>query len=133
MKDKKKLVTIILAVVAVLALIPAIIFATNQYQSKGDGTITVEIIDFDGETIIKSKDIDFKKGDTLVELVEDNFTNVTYDNGMLMSIEDYVTPADWSSFISIYVDDEMSMVGINQIEFKDGTKISLIYTVFNYE
>ena len=133
MKDKKKLVTIILAVVAVLALIPAIIFVTNHYQSKGDGTITVEIIDFDGETVIKSKDIDFKKGDTLVELVEDNFTNVTYDNGMLMSIEDYVTPADWSSFISIYVDDEMSMVGINQIEFKDGTKISLIYTVFNYE
>ena len=133
MKDKKKLVTIILAVVAALALIPAIIFVTNHYQSKADGTIIVEIIDFDGETVIKSKDIDFKKGDTLVELVEDNFTNVTYDNGMLMSIEDYVTPADWSSFISIYVDDEMSMVGISQIEFKDGTKISLIYTVFNYE
>ncbi len=133
MKDKKKFVTIILAVVAVLAFIPVIIYATNHYQSNGNGTITVEIIDFDGETVIKSKEIDYKKGDTLVKLIEDNFSNVTYDNGMLMSIEDYVTPSDWGSFISIYVDDETSLVGINQIEFKDGTKISLIYTVFIYE
>ena len=53
MKDKKKLVTIILAVVAALALIPAIIFVTNHYQSKGDGTITVEIIDFDIQNFIE--------------------------------------------------------------------------------
>ena len=69
----------------------------------------------------------------LVDLVSNNFSNVTFDNGMIMSIEDYVTPADWSTFLSIYVDGEMSMVGLNDIVFKDGTKISFIITEYNYE
>ena len=48
-----------------------------------------------------------------------------------MSIENYTTPADWSTFISIYVDDEMSMVGLADIKFENETKISLIITEFN--
>ena len=49
---------------------------------------------------------------------------------MIMSIEDYNTPSDWSTFLSIYVDDEMSMVGLADIVFTDGTKISLIITEY---
>ena len=47
-----------------------------------------------------------------------------------MTFEDYVTPSDWSTFISIYVNDEMSMVGLNDIKFEDGTKISFIITEY---
>ena len=50
-----------------------------------------------------------------------------------MSIEDYNTPADWSTFIRIYVDNKMSEVGLSDIEFKDGTKISLIITEFIFD
>ena len=49
---------------------------------------------------------------------------------MILSIDKFTTPSDWSTFISIYVNDEMSMVGINEIEFTDGTKISFINTEF---
>ena len=49
---------------------------------------------------------------------------------MLMTFEDYVTPADWSSYICIYVNDEMSMVGILEIEFENNTKISLVITEY---
>ena len=45
---------------------------------------------------------------------------------MLMEIENYKTPADWSTFISVYINGEMSMVGISDIVIADGMKISLI-------
>jgi len=51
-------------------------------------------------------------------------------DGMIMSIETFTTPSDWSTFISIYVNDEMSMVGLLDIKFEDGTKISFINTEY---
>ena len=96
--------------------------------------IIVELLDIDN-SMIKSKDIIYFEGDTLTLLISDNFENVVFDNGMLMEIEDYKTPADWSTFISVYVNDEMSMVGISNIVIADGMKISLIITeyIYNYE
>ena len=64
--------------------------------------------------------------------MEANFDNVVFENGMLMSIDTFTTPSDWSTFISVYVDDEMSMVGLLDIQFTDGTKISLVMTEFTY-
>ena len=49
-----------------------------------------------------------------------------------MSIEDFTTPSDWSTYISIYVDNKMSQVGLLEIEFMDGTLISFVMTEFNY-
>ena len=49
---------------------------------------------------------------------------VKVENGMLMSIEVFYNADDYSTFISIYVDNELSMVGILDIEFEDGTIIS---------
>ena len=66
-----------------------------------------------------------------MDLISNNFENVTYNDGMIMSIEKFTTPVDWSKFISIYVDDEMSMVGLADVIFKDGTKISFIITEFD--
>ena len=47
-----------------------------------------------------------------------------------MSIETFTTPSDWSTFISIYVNNEMSMVGLLDIKFEDGIKISFINTEY---
>ena len=49
-----------------------------------------------------------------------------------MSIEDFTTPSDWSTYISIHVDNEISQVGLLEIEFEDGTMISFVMTEFNY-
>ena len=132
MKDKKKLIlTIILSVVAVIIFVVASLMLKNHFTSDSDGQIQVEIIELDGTTKVE-KIIDFNEGDTLDQLLSDNFDNVVIENGMLMSIEDYNTPSDWSTFISIYVDNEMSMVGLLDIEFTDGTVISLVITEFIY-
>ena len=126
---KNRLLTAILAVVGVVILGIAIVWISSNFISSSDGEITIEYINGEHETI---KKIEFKKGDSLEELLKDNFNNVKFNSGMLMSIEDYDTPSDYSTFICVYVDDVMSEVGINQIDFKDGKKISLIVTVNTY-
>ena len=50
---------------------------------------------------------------------------------MLMNIESLVTPADWSQFISIYINGEMAMEGIETLPYKDGDKLELRMTVYD--
>lgn len=127
MEKGKKL---ILSVIAIVVIVCGCIFMMNGKSSKADGSIEVVLVDLEGTTVA-DKNIDFMTGDTLVDLLDQNFENVVVDNGMLMTIEDFTTPEDWSSFICIYVDDEMSEVGIMDIEVKDGEKISFVMTEFN--
>lgn len=126
---KNLIIKIILSGIAVGIIALSVYFLKDSFKPDYDGVITVEVINLDNE-VIKTKEITFKENDELSVLIENNFNNVTYQNGMIMSIENYNTPADWSTFISIYVDNEMSEVGLSDIEFKDGTKISLIITEF---
>lgn len=130
MFKKKLILKVILSVVALGLAILSVYLLKDSFKPSYDGTIIVEVIDLDGSTI-KEKEIKFIEGDLLVDLISDNFENVTYDNGMIMSVENFTTPTDWSKFISIYVNDEMSSVGLKDIVFVDGTKISLIITEFD--
>ena len=134
-KKNKIILTIFLAFVAIFGIIFVSVIMMNNYSSKSDGKITIAVIDEDGKTI-KEKDIDFNKGDKLEKLILDNFDNVTFDNGMIMTIETLETPSDWSYFICIYVDgleeENKSMVGYSDIEFKDGTKIYFVFTELIY-
>ena len=133
MKNKKNLIqTIILSLVAIVVLFVAGVMVSGHFVSKSDGQIQIQLVDLNGVTTLE-KDVDFKEGDTLQYLLEENFDNVVIENGMLMSIEEFVTPADWSTYIAIYVNGEMSMVGLLEIEFEDGTLISFVMTAFNYD
>lgn len=124
-----KYVKIALTVCAIVVLVLGGLFLKNKFASQDQGHIIVELVGLDGKQI-KEKKIAFSEGDELLQLLNDNFNNVKFENGMLLNIEDYETPADWSTFISVYVDGEMSMVGIPEIQFNDGTKISLIITEY---
>ena len=126
---KKLIIKIVLSVVCVAVIMLIAIAARNAFVSKADGEIQVVYVDVEGNTI-SEKQIEFKEGDTLIGLLQDNFKNVTLNDGMIMTFEDFVTPTDWSQFITIYVNDEMSMVGILDIKFEDGTKISLVITEY---
>ena len=132
MFKKNLFLKIILSVVALGIIVLCVFLLKDSFKPTYDGVITVEVVGVDG-TLLKEKEISFNEGDLLTELVSNNFNNVVYDNGMIIAIEDYITPADWSTFLSIYVDDEMSMVGLSDIIFKDGTKISFIITEYNYD
>lgn len=132
MKDKKKLIlTIVLLLVAVVIFVGVYLKINSKYTTDSDGQIQVEIVDLDG-VVIKDKTIEFNEGDTLKELLEENFNNVVFESGMLMAIEDYTTPSDWSTFLCVYVDGQMSMVGLLEVQFTNGTKISLVITEVSY-
>ncbi len=129
MFKKNLILKIVLSVIALGVVVLCVVLLHNSFKPDYDGIITVEVIDLDG-SVINKKEIEFKENDQLMNLIEDNFNNVTYQNGMIMSVEDYNTPSDWSTFISIYVNDEISPVGLADIVFTDGTKISLIITEY---
>ena len=133
MNKKKLILTIVSAILAVAVLVACFIIASSVIKAQGDGTISVEVVALDGN-IMREKDIVFYKGDTLQKLIEENFEGVVFeDTGygpFLKEIEGYVTPADWSSYISIYVDDTYSEEGIGDIVFVDGTVISLRISTF---
>ena len=132
MKNRKNLIlTAILSFIGVIVFVIASVMVSSRFASQNSGQIQVELIDLEGVTTLQ-KDIEFKQGDTLEFLLEENFDNVVIENGMLMSIEDFTTPSDWSTYISIYVDNKMSQVGLLEIEFMDGTLISFVMTEFNY-
>ena len=131
MKNRKNLIlTAILSFIGVIVFVIASVMVSSRFASQNSGQIQVELINLEGVTTLE-KDIEFKQGDTLEFLLEENFDNVVIENGMLMSIEDFTTPSDWSTYISIYVDNKMSQVGLLEIEFMDGTLISFVMTEFN--
>lgn len=128
MMDKnKKILTIVLSVVAVAILSVLIFVGSQSFSAKYDGKIIVEVVDKDG-SVVENKKIKFSEGDTLVTLVQENFENVTVSGEgewqMIDSIETIKNSSDWSYYISIYVNDVESQVGIASIEFVDGMKIS---------
>lgn len=128
---KKTIATVVLSIVATVGLGVASYFIYDSFTAKSDGSITIEIIKLDGDKA-NEKEISFNNGDSLVALLEDNFENVVVKDGMLMSIDVLTTPEDWSTFICIYVDNEMSNVGILDIQFTDGTLISFVDTEVIY-
>lgn len=123
------IITIILAVVGTIGLGVGIFYVVKSNAATSDGAITVKVVDLN-DTLVKEKDIEFNTGDTLVELVENNFDNVVIDNGMVMSIETLTTPTDWSTYICIYRNNEVSNVGIKDIAIEDGDIISFVNTTW---
>ena len=113
----------------ITVIIVCYVLIAKSFTPKADGEIQIVLVDLDG-TIVSDKKIEFIVGDTLDQLLKENYKNVDITDGMIMSIETFTTPSDWSTFISIYVNDEMSMVGLLDIQFEDGTKISFVNTEY---
>ncbi len=129
MSKKKLILPIALSIIGVAILTICVLLLKDTFVSKSDGTIQIVLVDIEGNTV-SDKKIDFNEGDKLVDLLNHNYKNVVITDSMIMSIEDFTTASDWSEFILIYVDDEMSMVGVLDIEFTDGTKISFVMTKY---
>ena len=129
MKNFKK---IVLTIIALVVLVLGGMIFSKTFSSTSDGSITVELVELDG-SLKSSKEIEFETGDQLLTLIEENYENVVVENGMIMSIDTFTTASDWSTFISIDVNGEASMVGLNEIEYEDGMIISFKMTEFIYE
>ncbi|MBQ3253699.1 MAG: hypothetical protein IJA65_04000, partial [Acholeplasmatales bacterium] len=94
----KKIILKVLSFVFMIMLVLSLSACSDSY----DGKIEVEIVSLDGD-VTYEKSIKYNDGDKLVDLVSDNFDNVVIEDGMIMAIEDYETPEDWSTFLSIYI------------------------------
>lgn len=129
MNKKKLILSSVLSVLALALIIVCYVLIAKPFAPKADGEIQIVLVDLDG-TVLSDRQIEFNVGDTLDQLLKENYENVVITDGMIMSIETFTTPSDWSTFISIYVNDEMSMVGLLDIKFEDGTKISFINTEY---
>ena len=130
MKDKKNLIlTIILSVVAVIILVGAVIILNSSYAPKENGEIKIQLVDVENE-VLTEKTIEFYEGESLQYLIEKNFENVVFENGMIMSFESFTTPSDWSMFLMIYVNGAESYVGLADIKFTDGTIITFKITEY---
>jgi Domain of unknown function (DUF4430) len=127
---RKTMLTFILAIVGVALIGVGSYFVYRDNASKSQGEITIKVVDLN-DVLIKEKSISYIQGDTLVSLVESHFSNVVIENGMIMSIESITTPYDWSTYICIYKNDEMSNVGIRDIEFARGDTVSFVNTVLS--
>ena len=129
MNKKKLILSSVLSVILLGILVLCVYLIKDKFKSDTDGEIQIVIIDLD-KNIISDQKISFKNGDTLDKLLQDNYDNVVITDGMIMSIDNFTTASDWSYFISIYVNDEMSTVGLLDIEFTNGTKISFVLTEY---
>ena len=129
MNKKKLILSSVLSLVLIGALVLCFYLLKDKFSPNSDGEIQIVLIDLDNN-VISDEMISFNTGDTLDKLLMDNYDNVFITDGMIMSIESFTTASDWSTFISIYVDDQMSMVGLLDIEFTNGTKISFVMTEY---
>ena len=126
----KKIVVVILLLVA---MIGTFFIIKNVNEADSEGVIIVEVMDKD-ENVVKTKEIEFYAGDTLAELVKKNFDNVVINESnygnLILCIETVETDFT-TSYISINVNGEPSMVGMDQIELIDGITITFIEVVLS--
>ena len=125
-----KLVVTFIGIV-VVALVGIFLLKENASETKGN--IIVEVIDLKGEKVIDDK-ISFKEGDTLLGLLKEHYelrSDDSYGSTFIYDIDDVKTGND--TFLGIYVNNEMSMVGVDLIELQDGLIVSFRVTIIDYD
>lgn len=126
MSKRTLIIEVITSIVALVVLIIAFISIKQNNESKVIGTICLEVYDINGDKKIDD-DLDFEKNQTLIDLLKDNYSIVMGDGsyeGMVMEIEGYKSEPNNNIWLMIYVDGQYSLVGVNQIELKDGIVIA---------
>jgi hypothetical protein len=131
---KKELVfKIVVTFIGIVVVALVGIFLLRENTSETKGNITIEVIDLNGEKVINDK-ISFKEGDTLLGLLKENYelrSDDSYGSTFIYDIDDVKTGND--TFLGLYVNDEMSMVGVDLIELEDGLIVSFRVTIIDYD
>lgn len=138
---KKLIITGIVLVVAALSFFLSDLIRTNDDQ----GEITIEIVDQIGDTV-HHQTMSFVEGDTLLDIMTNNFelrcANNQYQpdtcttdyliGNVILSIDGITT--DWNNtYIAIYVNDEYSNYGIDEVTLQDGNVYRFEFTVVGDE
>lgn len=128
MKNKKILIAVA-AVVALVAIMVGIWFATRPQTEAGGKTITVTVVHKDGKENVKTYQT---QREFLSQVLLDEKLIAPSSDGMYTTV-DGVT-ADYNadkSYWAVYIGEEYAMVGMDEIPVTDGGTYKLVYTVYN--
>ena len=128
MKNKKILIAVV-ALVAVVAVLLGVYFATRPETQTGGKTITVTVVHKDQSEVVKTYQTDEEFLDKVL-LAEELISGEDSQYGLTVIYVDGER-ADWeedAAYWCIYIGEEMATVGISQIPVYDGSTYRLVYT-----
>ena len=130
MKNKKLIIAIV-ALVAVIAIMLGVYFATRPETQEGSKTITVSVVHKDGseQTFTYHTDAEYLAD---VLLAEELVTGYTGEYGLTIESVDGET-ADWTAdgaYWCLYIGEEYAMTGASETPVTDGGVYKLVYTVY---
>lgn len=114
--------------------------AQTTPTAVGLGDVTIEVYDSEN-TLVAEKDVEFQEGDTLLSILQDNFTvycadennspddTCSYDSGFgvwLMGL-DNVQAFDDAGYIAFYINGEYASTGVSATELVDGNTYTFKY------
>ena len=129
MKNKKLLIAAV-AVVAVIAIMLGVYFATRPETTQGSKTFTVTVVHADGS----SKDFTFSTDEEYlgpVLLEEGLITGSEGPYGLVIEAVDGET-ASWEenqSYWALYIGEEYATTGVDSTPVNDGDSFKLEYTL----
>lgn len=97
----------------------------QQAEQQTEQQVTVTLSE-DGEEI-SSKEVSFEEDDILLDVMKENF-EIEEDAGFITSIDGHSQNKDENKYWLFTVNGEMSPVGANEVELKDGDEV-----VFNLQ
>ena len=128
MKNKQLIIAVI-ALVAVVAILMGVYFATRPAASQGSKAITVTVVHSDGSEKVFSYRTDASKLGAFLEeqgLIESEGA----DDGMFHTVDG--EKADWNvnqSYWAFYLGEEYAITGIFDTSITDGDTYKLVYTL----
>ena len=129
----RKLIIKILVSLILIGIAIGTFFIINHISNSGSGRINIKVYDIN-ETMVSDKDIEFKKDDKLIDLLEKNYTIRTSSStyGLILYDIDSIKTDFTTTYIAIYIDDKYSNYGISSIKLYDGMRISFKEMVVYY-
>lgn len=124
---KKRVLPIILTVVAILVICLTFYYMNKPAKSSDDGEITIILLDKEFNELSK-KNIKFVKGDSLFGLLQKNY-DIIEENGMILKIDNLEAYDTAKEFIKIYINCDASYKGVKLIVPKDGNVYRFIIEI----
>ena len=129
----RKLIIKIIVSLILIGIAIGTFFIINNISSSGSGTLNIKVYDIN-ENMVSDKDIEFKKEDKLIDILENNYqirTSNSIYGIVLYDIDDIKTDFT-TTYIAIYIDDKYSNYGVSGIKLYDGMRISFKEMVVYY-
>ncbi len=129
---KDLIIKIVVSIIIIIGSIFVVRFLLSEKETSDNGTITFQVID-KNETMVINDKLTFKKGDTTFKILNEHYnirSSNDYGSTFIYDIEDVKTDG-FEYFFTLYVNGEMSMYGIDQIELTDGMILCVKVTKYD--